>query len=659
MRWLEEHQRPAGYWVGQLRSNSSIEAEWVLAMHVLGAERDVADVVRCILHEQRQDGAWDIYRGAPSGDLSTTVECYAALRAAGYDPACEQLRKAREWILDNGGLAPVRVFTKIWLALIGEWPWHAVPTLPPELIYLPKWAPINIYRFSSWARATIVPLCVLSALRLVRPLDPSARLDELFPKGRERQDYRLLPRSRTTLGRLFAWADRAMVWYGSLPFQPGRATALKLCTEWILRRQEADGCFGGAIQAPWIYSLLALRAQGFPLDHPVLKAGLDAAFNEPWAQRTKHGTYLQCCTSPVWDTLLSLLALTEAGLDCQRSGTVARGLTWALGQQVAAPGDWCEATGRGLVPGGWAFEYENDTYPDLDDTAVAMMVLSRLETTAADPGAVSSALDRALTWTLGMRCSNGAWAAFDRDNDSALVAEIPFCDFGEVLDPPSVDVTAHVLEALAHRGRDKADPVVARAIAYIRSEQEPKGSWFGRWGVNHLYGTAAVLPALKAVGEDMGSPYVRRAADWLVAHQNDDGGWGETCASYMDDSLRGVGVSTASQTAWALIGLMAVWGAEDGDDAGLVLASLQRGLRWLVEQQTPEGTWNEQSYTGTGFPGYGLGARTDVNRKENTLAQGKELGRGFMIHYDMYRHYFPLLALARARRLFFAHAPPR
>lgn len=639
--WLEASQHEEGFWAGHLKSNSAIEAEWVMAMHYFGIEDDpkYPEVVRCILSEQRPDGSWEVYHDAPAGDLSATVECYAALRTAGLSPEDERLQRARRWILERGGIKNVRIFTRMWLALLGEWPWESTPSLPPELIFLPSWAPFNLYRFSSWARATIVALSVVSALRPVKPLPPEKRLDELFPQGRERQDFSL-PRPQSALGWLFYYGDRLLAKYSGFSLQPGRDIALKLCTEWIVRRQEADGCWAG-IQPPWIYSLIALHAQGFPLRHPILQKGL-RAFDEPWARPTEGGTFLQCCTSPVWDTLLSLLALTDCGLDARNSKMVERALQYALDQQIDAPGDW-----QVYVPdtrsGGWAFEYENDTYPDVDDTGVALLVLARLRDSARDPQRVDAALARALEWLEGMTCRNGGWAAFDRDNDNGLVAQIPFCDFGEALDPPSVDVTAHVVEALGHLGRDMADPRVARAVDYMRSEQEKDGSWFGRWGVNYVYGTGAVLPALRAVGENMQADYVRRAAAWLVSKQNPDGGWGETCASYMDDALRGVGPSTASQTGWALLGLLAMDG-HDHDEA------IRRGLDYLLTTQTADGTWHERHFTGTGFPGYGLGARTDLSRKGTTLDQGKELGRGFMLNYEMYRHYFPLAAMGRARR---------
>lgn len=641
--WLTDHQAPEGYWVGMLESNPSMEAEWILAMHVLGATADpkYPGVVRAVLNEQRDDGSWHNYHGAPAGDISTTVECYAALRAAGFAADAPRLVKAREWILAHGGLSQVRVFTKFWLALIGEWPWDGTPTLPPELIRFPKWMPFNIYQFSSWARGTMVPLSILSARRPVRPLPAESRLDELFPAGREAMDYRL-PRRGGLLSweSLFLLFDRAALLLDKQPFHPHREEAIKLCLEWIIERQEADGCWGG-IQPPWVYSLIALNVEGYAIDHPVVAKGLEA-FNAPWAYQRDGGVYVQACMSPVWDTVLTLLALSDCGEDYQSGEAVRRALSWVLREQVRDGGDW-QVYGGQVRPGGWAFEFENDTYPDVDDTAVALLVLARLRDSVGDDLPVDEAIERGVEWVLGMRCRNGAWAAFDKDNTNPFVAKIPFCDFGEALDPPSVDVTAHVVEALGNLGYRLNHPVVARAVDYIRREQEPDGSWFGRWGVNHIYGTAAVLPALEAVGEDMTSWYVRRAADWVADHQNRDGGWGESCASYMDISQRGVGESTASQTAWALMALLAV-------NSRRYEPAIRRGLDFLVQTQREDGTWDEEHYTGTGFPGYGVGSRVDLSKPGATLPQGTELGRGFMINYNLYRHYFPLAAMGRARR---------
>ncbi|CAN0256406.1 unnamed protein product [Phaeothamnion confervicola] len=424
--------------------------------------------------------------------------------------------------------------------------------------------------------------------------------------------------------------------YQRSPFKPGRELAIKVCMEWIAARQENDGCWAG-IQPPWIYAIMALSAEGYSLKHPMIKAGLDA-FNHPWGHEEERGTFMQACTSPVWDTLLTQLAMLDCGLDCSNAD-FQKSLDWILDEQIVVDGDW-----KYKVPnaqcGGWCFEYENDTYPDIDDTAVAMIVLARSLKSAKDPSRVHYALRRATDWVTAMVCSNGAWAAFDKDNTIDLIRRIPFSDFGEALDPPSVDVTAHVVEAFGWMGRDLSDPLVARAVDYIRREQEPEGSWFGRWGVNHIYGTGAVIPALEKVGENMQADYIVKACDWIVAHQNADGGWGESCGSYMDDSLRGRGESTASQTGWALMALLA-------QGTQRYRASIENGVDFLRRTQTSEGSWNEEYYTGTGFPGYGGGARR--GNLEDIKTQGLELSRGFMLRYHMYRHYFPLMALGRAR----------
>lgn len=642
--WLERNQERQGFWVGKLESNSSIEAEWILALHFLGAkdDRKVEGLVRGILKKQRADGSWEIFYEAPAGDISTTVECYAALRCAGLDPGREEMARAREWIFAHGGFRHLRAFSKCWLALIGEWPWEGTPQLPPELILLPKWFPLNIYHFSSWARATMVPLATLSAARPVRPLPPGRRLDELFPNGRGRFDYRL-PRPAHALSweGLFHAADRFLSWYtGSFPWRPLRGMCVRLCLEWVVAHQDADGGWGG-IQPPWVNSLMALNAAGYPLDHPVLAKGI-AGCSPPWSYERDGATFIQASNSPVWDTMLTLFALLDCGVSYGDGEYVRKAARWLLNEEIRSPGDW-QVLGGKAEPAGWAFEYENKAYPDIDDTAVVLMVLAEMQPQIGDRLPVADVIRRGVNWILAMRSSNGGWAAFDKDNHTLLTTKIPFCDFGEALDPPSVDVTAHVVEALGRLGRDKSDPVVAAALRYIRSEQEADGSWFGRWGVNHIYGTAAVLPALRAVGVDMSEPFVRQAADWVASRQNEDGGWGETCSSYMDDSLRGAGPRTASQTAWALMALLAV-----GPPA--YRQTIERGLHFLLATQTPQGTWDEPYYTGTGFPGYGLGRRAKVRSRIQSLPQGNELSRGFMINYNLYRHYFPLSALGRARR---------
>jgi squalene-hopene/tetraprenyl-beta-curcumene cyclase len=387
---------------------------------------------------------------------------------------------------------------------------------------------------------------------------------------------------------------------------------------------------------------MALRALGFPLDHPVIDKGLKA-FDAHWSYERNGGIYLQASESPIWDTLLALAALLDCNQDIETAPMMGPAIEWILNKQITTGGDW-QVKVREVSCGGWAFERENTFYPDIDDTAVAMIVLSRARRFYTDPSRIDRALRLAVDWTLAMQCSNGGWAAFDKDNSNTLVTRLPFSDFGEMLDPPSVDVTAHVVEALGYLGRTLKDPNVAKAVNYIQTEQEADGSWFGRWGVNHIYGTAAVLPALVAVGEDMTAAYVQNAATWIADRQNPDGGWGETCASYMDNTLRGKGDSTPSQTGWAVMALLSAAPRRYDEP-------IRRGIRYLLTSQK-EGTWDEPQYTGTGFPGYGIGARTDLDHNGTTLEQGTELSRGFMLNYNLYRHYFPLMALGRARNHF-------
>ena len=641
--WLLDRQHEEGFWVGMLESNSCMEAQWILAMHFLGIEDEKkrAGMVASILNEQRADGSWEVYHNAPAGDINTTVECYAALRSAGYLPDAEVLSRAREWIFARGGLSQTRVFTRYWLALIGEWPWSATPTLPPELICTPLWFPFNIYHFASWARATIIPLSVLSARRPVRPLPPKARLDELYPEGRGNFDYRLTPKKR-----FFSWesfffmADRLLSRYVEFPIQPGRGLAIRLCLDWVIKHQDADGAWGG-IQPPWIYSLMALHTEGYGIEHPVVANGIKA-LDAHWSYERDGGLYIQASESPVWDTVLTLQALLDSGRAPADCPAMTRAIDWIVQKQVTAPGDW-QVKVSSVMPGGWSFERANDSYPDVDDTAVAILVLARAKSAHHNPTGIEYAIKRAVRWILALQSSNGGWASFDRDNTNSLLTKLPFCDFGEVLDPPTVDVTAHVVEAMAYLGWTIQDRPIARALAFIKEQQEEDGSWFGRWGVNHIYGTAAVLPALAAVGEDLSAKYVSRAGDWIVAHQNTDGGWGETPASYVEDSLRGVGDSTASQTAWALMALLAI-------PTSNYHQSIQAGIDYLLAMQC-EGTWHEPQYTGTGFPGYGVGSRLHGESHDRTVSiqQGLEVGRGFMINYNLYRHYFPLMALSRAR----------
>lgn len=652
MDWLTAKQEPEGFWVGMLESNCCMEAQWILGMHFLGVKNDpkLPGIIRAILREQRPDGSWEVYHQAPMGDINTTVECYAALRCSGFKPDAEPLRKARQWILGNGGLKNIRNFTRIWLALIGEWPWDYTPAIPPEMIALPTWAPFNIYWFASWARATIVPLSIVSARRPVRPLPPEARLDELFPDGRVKLDYSIPKRLSGFWPSFFRLNEKILHAYMGCPVKPGREACIKLCLEWIIRHQDVDGAWGG-IQPPWIYSLMALNTEGYPVEHAVVRNGLDA-WNHHWSYERDGATYLQASESPIWDTVLTLQALLDCGATPESYPPMLPALDWVLSKQILVKGDWA-VTVKDVECGGWAFERANTFYPDLDDTAVALIVLVRIRNMLPPDyqGRIDEAIRRAETWVRAMQSSNGGWAAFDKDNNRWVLTRIPFCDFGEVLDPPSADLTGHKLEALGLMGYTMEDAAVRRAVDYVMREQEPEGSWFGRWGVNHIYGTALVLPGLRQVGFDMTDPRIKKAGQWLVSKQAPDGGWGESCGSYMDDALRAAGPTTPSQTAWALIALLAIGSPE-------LRPSIERGIKWLLSHQH-NGTWDEPHYVGCGFPGYGLGERVNLKKNTADLAQGRELARGFMINYNMYRHYFPMQALGRALHTFRGSLDPQ
>ena len=593
--WLLDRQDRAGWWSGELETNVTMTAEHVLLLQFLGLSHDEIreGAIKHILGAQREDGTWALYHEAPA-DLSTTIEAYVALRVLGVDAAHERLRRALRFIRAQGGIAEARVFTKIWLALFGKYPWDGVPSMPPELVRFPAWAPFNLYDYACWARGTIAPLLIVISRRPKREL--GVDVAELTVEGTEHLLHRV-PGSG-----YFYWQDQVLKLFDHSPWQPGRANARRRLVEWITARQEADGSWGG-IQPPWVYSLIALNLEGMPVDHPVMRQGLRGL--EGFSLNDAGGWRLQACMSPVWDTAWALIALRRGGLSTA-DDSIRRGVEWLLDEQIQTGGDWCVK-----VPlegcGGWAFEFENDLYPDIDDTALVVLALFE----AGDPRLIEQPVRDAVRWCRAMRSSNGAWAAFDKDNTRQLVYKLPFADFGAMLDPPSEDATAHVLEMLAGAGMSASHPEVAGGIDYLRREQRPWGSWFGRWGVNHIYGTWCVVSALAALraGDDM----VQRAASWLLSMQNPDGGWGETCHSYEDESFAGVGVSSPSQTAWALQALHLAGHHHH--------PACRRGLNFLRERQRG-GTWAEPEYTGTGFPG------------------------DFYINYHLYRHIFPTIALA-------------
>ena len=631
-------QYPAGYWWGTLESNPTMEAEYLLLSWFL-EHRDSyhwQPVVNYILSKQQANGSWGQYYGSP-GDLSTSVECYFALKLAGCSPESEPLQRAKIFILSKGGIPQTRVFTKIWLALFGQWDWNGVPNMPPELIFLPSWAPFNIYDFSSWARSTIVPMLLILTHRPVCPIPESAAIDELYPQPRHETDYPLpKPAAALSLSRLFYYLDRFLGRYRRFPCHPFRRRAERKIIDWIIRHQDADGSWGG-IQPPWVYSLLALRSMGFPADHPILEKGYNGFAG--FAVEDENRRMLQACISPVWDTCLVQQALLASGL-APDDAIIQRSTRWLLSQQIDAPGDW-QVRAPNIPPGGWAFEFHNNFYPDIDDAAEVIIALRQACLSPAEEPARRAAIQRGVHWLAALQCKNGGWAAFDKDNNRRYLSKLPFFDFGEVIDPPSADVTAHVVEMFGRLGYPRDYPPIKRAYQYLRQQQEPNGSWFGRWGVNYIYGTGAVLSALAAIGEDLQQPYIQRAIAWLLSRQNSDGGWGESCASYINPQIHGVGPSTPSQTAWALLALLAA-GAENHPATG-------RGIAWLAAQQRADGSWDEPYFTGTGFPGYGDGAPPQPNPVSIAADPNAELSAGFMINYSMYRNCWPLLALGRYR----------
>lgn len=645
--WLLNQQKPDGHWCGELEGDTILESEYMLLLYFMehaprvysptpervpqgspsrnldrassllasgggatplssprGREK-FQKMANYILSKQRPEGDWAIYPGGP-GEVSASVKAYFALKLAGHPPNAPYMQKARDAILKLGGVTACNSFTKIYLALFGQYDWDAVPAVPPEIILFPLWFYFNIYAISSWSRTILVPLSIVWAYRPQISLPPHLGIEELFIGGPKGPHLYLKPSPQPfTWRNFFLGVDRFFKWIERGP-KPLRQKALKKAEQWMIDHfRKSDGL--GAIFPPIINSILALYCLGYPKDHPLIR--------QQWRELEKleieEGDTLrvQPCFSPVWDTAIAIIALSEAGLPPDHPALVQAG-EWLLSKEVTELGDWAVYL-KGVEPGGWYFEYQNEFYPDIDDTAMVIMALDRVR--LPEERLKQEAQERALRWLLAMQSSDGGWASFDKNNNRMIFTQMPFADHNAMLDPSTPDITARVLEMLGRRGWSRNHPQVKKALRFLYKEQEMDGSWYGRWGVNYIYGTWQALRGLESIGEDMMQEACQRAAVWLRSNQNPDGGWGETCGSYDDPKLKAVGPSTSSQTAWALIGLFSA-----GDLDSL---TVKQGLHYLLSQQNSEGTWEEEWFTGTGFP------------------------RVFYLRYHLYRHYFPLMAL--------------
>ena len=610
-KYLLSLQNPAGYWWAELESNVTITAEVVLLHKIWGTDktRPLHKVEAYLRSQQKQHGGWELFYG-DGGELSTSVEAYMALKLLGVPATDPAMIQARDFILQRGGISKTRIFTKFHLALIGCYNWRGLPSLPAWVMLLPNQFPVNIYEMSSWARSSTVPLLIVFDQKPVYQVNPTITLDELYAEGVENVRYEL-PRSGDWTD-LFLTLDEGFKLAESFNFIPFREEGIKAAEKWIIERQEATGDWGGIIPA-MLNSMLALRSLGYDTNDPIVERGLQALDN--FAIETVDCYRVQPCVSPVWDTAWVIRALIDSGIAPDHPAIVKAG-EWLLQKQILDYGDWNVKNRQGK-PGAWAFEFENRLYPDVDDTAVVVMALHAAK--LPNEQLKQKACDRALQWVASMQCKPGGWAAFDLDNDQDWLNSVPYGDLKAMIDPNTADVTARVIEMLGACNLSIDSHNLERALTYLLNEQEAEGCWFGRWGVNYIYGTSGVLSALALINPQKYQRHIQQGATWLVGCQNPDGGWGETCFSYNDPSLKGQGDSTPSQTAWALIGLIAA-GEATGNFAH---DAIERGINHLVSTQQPDGSWFEAYFTGTGFPCH------------------------FYLKYHYYQQYFPLIALGR------------
>jgi squalene-hopene/tetraprenyl-beta-curcumene cyclase len=606
--WLLSAQRQEGYWWAELEADTTLESDYILYLQILGQLKSakISKLARCIRERQLDDGGWNIFYGGPS-ELNATVKAYVALRLAGEDPSASCLERAKKKIHELGGLEATNSYVRFYLAMAGAIDWSMVPAIPPELMLLPNWFPINIYEMSSWTRGIVIPLAIVYAQKPGWSLPGGMTFDELFQKPGAKPASFSWDRRVVSWKNCFLALDRGLKLLEQSPWKPFRALALDRARKWMLDRLErSDGL--GTIYPAMMNSIFALLALGGDTTDPLVAREIQ--FLERYEIEEKGTIRVQPCISPVWDTAIAMVSLEEAGLDPAHPSLIAAE-HWLLDHQILGPGDW-QVKNPKAQPGGWVFEFRNDFYPDVDDTAFVLMALGRVAD--PEPTRLRSAIRRGLAWLVSMQNGDGGWGAFDHENNLQFLNNIPFADHNAMLDPSTADVTARAVECLGQMGWPANHPVIERARAFLRHDQTADGSWFGRWGVNYVYGTSGVLRALETI--NMASrPDCQRAANWLRSVQNQDGGFGESILSYYDASLKAKGRSTASQTAWGLIGLLAVVGPHD--------TAVERAVAWLVTHQNSDGTWDEDEFTGTGFPCV------------------------FYLKYHLYRNSFPLYALAR------------
>jgi squalene-hopene/tetraprenyl-beta-curcumene cyclase len=613
--YLLSEQKPEGYWLGELMVDATLVSD-MIAYHHWNGKVDPEwqrKAVNQIFSLQLPDGGWNIYHGGPA-EVNATVKAYLALKLAGIPLTDARMLRARQTALSLGGVPRMNTFSKLYLALLGLFPWDYVPTIPCEVILIGKWFHVNFYEMSSWSRSMLVPLAIINHFKPTRKLQPPVSLDELYPEGYHERDLALArDPERFTWRNFFLWLDKLHKFVENNNLRPFRKLALKKAERWMLERFEGSNGLA-AIFPGMLNSLIALKALGYPDDHPqVIRAQRELKNLE---HETNDTVRIEPCLSPVWDTAIVAICLRESGVAGDHPA-LKQSAEWLMQKEIRFRGDWKYKNPVNVEPSGWVFEFENKWNPDVDDTAMVLLALRNISTD--EDRKREECLQRGLTWMMTFQCKDGGWGAFDKDCTKNILEKVPFADHNAMLDPECADITARILELLGYEGWSLNHPQVQKALAFIRQHQEEDGSWYGRWGVNYIYGTWQVLRGLRAIGIDMTEPWVVKARAWLESVQLEDGGWGERCNTYDDPVFKGQGPSTASQTAWAVMGLCAF------DDPSR--PSIRRGIDYLIRNQNADGSWTELETTGTGFP------------------------RVFYLKYDMYRNSWPLLAFATYRKL--------